>query len=106
MDETSGVIDKAVEHGWKRVKGLVDEADKCGYKFYSSRYQRGEIEFKMSDGVTLGKSVTLTYREWFRERGLRFMQRDGLAIKRYIDKRIKTLGIAQDKGLTALRGET
>jgi hypothetical protein len=73
MADTSDVTEEAIEHAWRSVKGLLDEADRCGYRLYSSRYQRGEIEFRMSDGVILSKSVTLPFREWFKQRGLRFM---------------------------------
>ena len=102
MADTSDVTEEAIEHAWRSVKGPLDEADRCGYRLYSSRYQRGEIEFRMSDGVTLSKSVTLPFREWFKQRGLRFMRHDGLTIKKAIDEKAGALGIAKDKTVTAL----
>ena len=46
MADTSDVTEEAIEHAWRSVKGPLDEADRCGYRLYSSRYQRGEIEFR------------------------------------------------------------
>jgi hypothetical protein len=101
--EKSAAIQQAIEYAWDSVQGLTKQAEKDGHRFYNSNYRRGELEFNMSDGEAYGRGRTLNLREWFRERGLRCMRADGLEIKAAVDAKIKALGIARDKGITALR---
>ncbi len=100
--ERSAAIEQAVERAWDSVQGLLEQAAKDGYRFYSSSYKRAQLEVKMSDGEMYGRGITLFYREWFQERGLRCMRADGLEIKAAIDREVEALGIGWDKGITAL----
>jgi hypothetical protein len=101
--DRSTIIEQALESAWESVQWLIEQAAKDGYRYYSSKYRRGELQFNMSDGATYGRGVTLDFTEWFRKRGFRCMRADGLEIKAAIDARVAALGIAKDKGMTFLR---
>jgi hypothetical protein len=99
MDRTEA-LQNVLQNARQVVLDLVEESVKLGFGRYSSHYSRGENRFSMSNGES-GRGVTLMYREWFRERGLKFTRDDGLTIRRVIDGEVAKLGIEKDKRRTA-----